>query len=213
MRVLADTHALIIGIVCEDPDPAGIVSFSVRRDAVLSSEDHVRVVLGPFADGRSGYVFAVNPSGARYDGLINPGGESENADWDGIWQAATARLANGWSTEIRITLQTLAFKPGLHEWHFNVQRRIQRRSHLFRSRAMSLLRRDCTSGDATASKPARRRSGACICRPPDGLAVSTMARSTSFSGRAPGIRCRWSPWSFQGNVMSDDSGAGGSRRH
>ena len=127
VRVLADARALVIGIVCEEPDPSGIVSFSVRRDADLSSEDHIRVVLGPFADGRSGYVFAVNPSGARYDGLINPGGEDDNPDWDGIWEAAAARLPNGWSVEIRIPVQTLAFKRGLHEWHFNVERRIQRR--------------------------------------------------------------------------------------
>ena len=127
VQVLVDSKSLIIGIVCDQPDPADIVSFSVRRDAGLTSEDHVRVVLGPFADGRSGYVFAVNPTGARYDGLINPGGESDNSDWDGIWEAATARLPTGWSAEIRIPILTLAFKPGLHEWHFNVQRRIQRR--------------------------------------------------------------------------------------
>lgn len=126
VRVLAGPKALAIGIVCEDPEPDGIVSFSVRRDAVLGSEDHVRVVLGPFMDGRSGYVFAVNPGGARYDGLINAGGDSDNAEWDGIWEAATARDATGWSTEIRIPIQTLSFKPGLREWHFNVQRRIQR---------------------------------------------------------------------------------------
>jgi hypothetical protein len=126
VRVLANAGAIVIGIICEDPDPAGIVSFSVRRDAPLGNEDHVRVVLGPFLDGRSGYVFAVNPSGARYDGLINPGGESDNADWDGIWEAATARLPNGWSVEISIPVQTLSFKPGLHEWNFNVQRRVQR---------------------------------------------------------------------------------------
>ena len=126
VRVLASSKALVIGIVCEYPDPGSIVSFSVRRDAPLGNEDHVRVVLGPFLDGRSGYVFAVNPSGARYDGLINPGGESDNADWDGIWEAATARLPNGWSVEIAIPVQTLSFKPGLREWHFNVQRRVQR---------------------------------------------------------------------------------------
>jgi hypothetical protein len=126
VRVLADSKALAIGIVCEEPDPSRIVSFSVRRDASLNSEDHVRVVLGPFMDGRSGYVFAVNPSGARYDGLINPGGESENAEWDGIWEAATSRSATGWSVELRIPVQSLAFKPGLNAWHFNVQRRLQR---------------------------------------------------------------------------------------
>jgi hypothetical protein len=126
VRVLAGTKALAIGIVCDEPDPSRIVSFSVRRDASLNSEDHVRVVLGPFMDGRSGYVFAVNPSGARYDGLINPGGESDNAEWDGIWEAATTRSATGWTVELRIPVQSLAFKPGLTEWHFNVQRRLQR---------------------------------------------------------------------------------------
>ena len=89
VRVLAGANALAIGVVCDDPDPGAIVSFSVRRDANLNQEDHVRIVLGPFLDGRSGYVFAVNPSGARYDALVNPGDASENADWDGIWEAAT----------------------------------------------------------------------------------------------------------------------------
>jgi Domain of unknown function (DUF5916) len=126
VRVLASPKAIVVGIVCEDPDPTRIVSFSVRRDAPLTSEDHVRVVIGPFRDGRSGYVFAVNPSGARYDGLVNPGGESDNPDWDGIWEAATARTPSGWSLEIWIPVQTVSFQPGLHEWHFNVQRRIQR---------------------------------------------------------------------------------------
>ena len=127
VRVLAAADALVIGIQCDDSDSAHIVSFSVRRDAALSSEDHIRVVLGPFQDGQSGYVFAVNPSAARYDGIINPGGDSDSSDWDGIWEAATARNATGWSVEMRIPVLTLAFKPGLTAWHLNVQRRIQRR--------------------------------------------------------------------------------------
>ena len=126
VRVLAGSKAIVIGIECDDADPAGIVSFSKQRDAELESEDHVRVVLGPFLDGRSGYVFAVNPAGARFDGLIEPGGESANANWDGIWEAATTRTARGWSVEIRIPIETLAFNPDLREWHFNVERRIQR---------------------------------------------------------------------------------------
>ena len=126
-RVLANARGIAIGIVCDDPEPASIVSFSVRRDAPLGSEDHVQIVLGPFMDGRSGYVFAVNPSGARYDGLIEPGGESDNPEWDGIWEAAVARVATGWTVEIYIPVQTLSFARGLREWHFNVQRRVQRR--------------------------------------------------------------------------------------
>jgi hypothetical protein len=126
VRVLAGSKAIVIGIECDDADPAGIVSFSKQRDAALRSEDHVRIVLDTFLDGRSGYVFAVNPGGARYDALIEPGGETDNPNWDGIWEAATSRTHRGWAVEIRIPIETLAFNPALREWHFNVERRIQR---------------------------------------------------------------------------------------
>ncbi len=125
VRVLAGPKALVIGIDCEQPAGVGVVSFNVRRDAALTQEDHVRIVLGPFMDGRSGYVFALNPSGARYDGIVNPGGENDNAEWDGIWDAVAIRRDGGWSAEVWIPFLTLSFKPGLDTWHFNVQRRIQ----------------------------------------------------------------------------------------
>ncbi len=126
VRVLADRKALVIGVRCEDADPAGIVSFTKARDGSLQNEDHVKVVLDTFQDGRSGYVFAVNPGGARYDALVEPGGETENANWDGLWEAATSRDAGGWSLEIRIPVTTLSFRKGASSWNFNVQRRIQR---------------------------------------------------------------------------------------
>src|SRR5205814_191291 len=95
-------------------------------DAPLSSEDHVTVVLGTYLDGRSGYVFTVNPDGARYDALVANQGEEENANWDAVWEAATARTATGWSAEILIPIKSLLFRPGLTIWAFNVERRIQR---------------------------------------------------------------------------------------
>ena len=126
VRVLADRRALVIGVRCEDSNPAGIVSFTKARDGSLQNEDHVTVVLDTFQDGRSGYVFAVNPGGARYDALVEPGGETENANWDGLWEAATSRDAGGWSIEIRIPVTTLSFRKGASSWNLNVQRRIQR---------------------------------------------------------------------------------------
>ncbi len=127
VKVLANSKAIVFGITCDDPDPSGIVSFSVRRDAELDREDHVSVVLGPFVDGRSGYVFTVNPSGARFDALIDPGSNDEVDDWDAIWEAATARGPAGWTVEIRIPIQSLSFKSGERAWDFNVERRMQRR--------------------------------------------------------------------------------------
>lgn len=126
VQVLANSRALVIGVVCEDPDPRGIVSYTKQRDGSMSAEDHIEIVLDTFLDGRSGYVFWVNPSGARYDALINPGGGDVNSNWDGVWEAATRRTDTGWTAEVRIPIQTLGFKPQSTAWHFNIQRRIQR---------------------------------------------------------------------------------------
>ena len=126
VRVVTTADAIIFGIRADDPDAARITSFARNRDASLTSEDHIRVVLDTYLDGRSGYVFIVNPHGARYDALVANQGEGENAQWDAIWEAATHRDATGWSVEILIPVKSLLFKRGLTEWGFNVERRIQR---------------------------------------------------------------------------------------
>jgi len=126
VRVLAGPRALVIGVECDDPDPSGIVSYAKKRDPDLANEDYVGIVLDTFLDGRSGYVFGVNPEGARLDGLIDPNGDHISESWDGIWEAKTARTPGGWTVEIRIPLTTIAFKPDLDTWHFNVERRIER---------------------------------------------------------------------------------------
>jgi len=126
VKVLVTRSDIIVGLVCHDTNPGGIVSFSKARDVDLESEDHVLIVLDPFQDGRSGYVFAVNPGGARFDGLVSEQGEEVNSDWDAVWEARSWRDSSGWSVEIRIPIKSLSFKRGLTEWGFNVQRRVQR---------------------------------------------------------------------------------------
>lgn len=126
VRVLANRNEIVFGIVCHDPDPGAIVSFSKGRDSDLELEDHILLVLDTFQDGRSGYVFAVNPSAARFDGLVIVQGEDVNPNWDAVWEARTARDEHGWSAEIRIPIKSIAFKKDLTSWGFNVQRRVQR---------------------------------------------------------------------------------------
>ncbi|MDZ4863078.1 MAG: DUF5916 domain-containing protein [Gemmatimonadota bacterium] len=127
VKVLASPTELLIGVICHDTNPHGIVSFSeARDDSALVLEDHILLVFDPFRDGRTGYVFAVNPNGARFDGLVTTQGEEVNTNWDAVWQAKAARDEQGWSVEIRIPIKSLSFKPGLDRWGFNVQRRVQR---------------------------------------------------------------------------------------
>ncbi len=126
VRALADSSTLVFGITCHDPNPAAIVSWTVARDAGLGGEDHVRLVLGTFNDRRRGYVFMVNPQGARFDGLISSQGERTDSSWDGIWEAAATTTPQGWSVEIRIPIRTLSFGTDLDAWDFNVERWVQR---------------------------------------------------------------------------------------
>ena len=125
ISVVANKKYLIIGVYCYDA-PEDIVSFSKGRDAELSNEDHIRVVLDPFQNGRTGYIFAVNPVGSRYDALVANQGEGENSDWDAIWNAEAQIQPDGWSAEIRIPIQSLNYDNSLKDWGFNVERRIQR---------------------------------------------------------------------------------------
>ncbi len=126
IRVLASSKQLVIGIKCFDPNPQEIISYSKLRDNDLDNEDHIRLVIDPFLDGQSGYILAVNANGARYDALVSNRGESENSDWDAIWDAVPLIHEDGWSVEIVIPIQSISFKKGLTEWGFNIERRIQR---------------------------------------------------------------------------------------
>ncbi len=94
------------------------------------SDDLVRVLLDPFQDKRSAYVFFVNPLGARGEGLVYAGEASLN--WDGIWEARGRILEDGWSAELRIPFKTISFKPGLAVWGINVERVVARKQETIR---------------------------------------------------------------------------------
>ncbi len=126
VRILTTKKEIIIGVICYDNEPDKITGFSKARDSELRGEDYIKFVFDTYLDGRTGYIFAINPNGARYDALSTRHGESEDENWDGIWQAKTFIGKNYWSAEIRIPVKNLTFKKGMYEWGFNIERRIQR---------------------------------------------------------------------------------------
>ncbi len=125
VRVLVARSAIYFGFECLDPDPARISINTMQRDASLRGNDTVSIVLDPYGDKRTGYYFQINAAGARVDGLIsNP--ERISHDWDGIWDARTARTERGWSAEVEIPVHTLNFNPGLKAWGLNLERYVAR---------------------------------------------------------------------------------------
>jgi len=125
-KILATRQNIYLGIRCFDDDPKGIVAFSKARDSELENEDYLKLILDTYGNGRSGYIFAINPYAARYDALVSNNGESENPNWDGAWEARTQVGDMGWTAEIRIPVSTLTYNKSLDYWGFNVERRIQR---------------------------------------------------------------------------------------
>jgi len=143
VKILVDQKNIYIGLICFDNQPDQIVSFSKARDAELENEDNIKLILDTYRDGRNGYIFAINPFGARYDALVSFNGEFENPNWDGAWDAKTQINESYWSAEIRIPVSTLTFRRGLDSWGFNIERRIQRYLEVDRWTAIS---RDYTLG-------------------------------------------------------------------
>ncbi|MCH6579700.1 MAG: carbohydrate binding family 9 domain-containing protein, partial [Nitrospinae bacterium] len=99
IRVLFDENAMYFGIRCYDSDPQAIIATQLRRDGSLDADDRIELVIDPFFDRRNGFFFAVNPVGAKVDGLV-----VENTqllrNWDGIWYAKATRDDQGWVAEI-----------------------------------------------------------------------------------------------------------------
>ena len=125
VKIAADREEIILGIICYDASDK-ITAFSKARDVNLREEDNIKFIFDTYSDKRNGYIFAVNPFGARYDAVLADRGEDENSNWDGVWEARTSINKNGWSVEIVIPVKSLSFKKGLHNWGFNIERRIAR---------------------------------------------------------------------------------------
>src|SRR5512135_68924 len=75
LRVLVDGANLYLGVRCFDSQPKKISANSMAHDGggeeQEKAEDVVRVLLDPFQNKRTAYVFIVNARGARSEGLAS----------------------------------------------------------------------------------------------------------------------------------------------
>jgi len=124
--VVYGKDALYVGARFTDRDPDGIVAKVMRQGDFSEGEDGLKIILDPFNNGRSGYVFQLTPNGIRGDGLFRNVTDI-NWDWEAIWDAATTVHETGWTAEIAIPFKTLSFNPANDTWGINFTRTIGRR--------------------------------------------------------------------------------------
>jgi hypothetical protein len=140
VRVLYDDSTLYIGVRALDREPERIIARILQRDRIIRSDlgdwariagdDAVAIILDTFHDHRNAFIFATNPNGAEFDGLITDENPAYNAEWRGVWEVAAQRTDEGWSAEFAIPFRTLRFPAGSDEqtWGFNVERMIRRKN-------------------------------------------------------------------------------------
>lgn len=121
VRVLRDGSALYVRIRCDDSDARRIRATELRRDADLSGDDNVEILIDSFHDRRGAFVFGTNPNGAMWDAqLVDL--DDVNVDWNGVWDVAVTRDRAGWTAIFRIPFGTLRFHEGAESFGFNVRR-------------------------------------------------------------------------------------------
>jgi len=128
VRIAFDTYALYLGITCYDSEPDGWIAYQRRRDEALPSDDKVRWTIDTFLDGRSGYLFEMNPLGHMADALLGINGN--NRAWDGIWNARVSRSEIGWTLEVELPFRTFNFNPNSDTWGINFERTVQRKNEI-----------------------------------------------------------------------------------
>jgi len=131
VRLLYDVHAY-------DSDPAGVIATEMRRDSPrLLDEDNFQIILDTFRDSRSGYMFVTSPLGAKLEqqvfeegaGNLRGAASNINRDWNGVWDAAARRTADGWVAEISIPMVTVRSPDvDVQTWGINFMRSIRRKN-------------------------------------------------------------------------------------
>jgi hypothetical protein len=125
VALLYDKLALYIGVWCYQKEVKKINAKFLQRDFDYENDDNFQVIISPFNDKRNGYLFVINPLGARADLLVS-GGEEGNKNWNGVWDAKTTITDEGWFAEIQIPFNSLQFRNQKeHNWAINFERNIR----------------------------------------------------------------------------------------
>ncbi|MBL8988705.1 MAG: carbohydrate binding family 9 domain-containing protein, partial [Gemmatimonadetes bacterium] len=120
-------------------EPGTVRAHLTDRDRGIIPDDYIEFQLGTFNDGRSAYVFAVNPLGIQADGSLVEGNQArrlavetdrtggrEQADLspDYVFDSKGRVTEAGYEIEVRIPFKSLRFQSGAtQDWTFQVIRK------------------------------------------------------------------------------------------
>jgi hypothetical protein len=120
-RVAYDDRYLYVVVRAWDPHPDSIVSLLSRRD-VKTTSDQIKLLIDAYHDRRTGVELAINPAGVKRDFSVYSD-MTEDATWDGVWDAASTVDSLGWVAEFRVPFSQLRFSAkDQHAFGFGIWR-------------------------------------------------------------------------------------------
>ncbi|HJV21202.1 MAG TPA: DUF5916 domain-containing protein [Holophagaceae bacterium] len=110
VRVLYDDHYLYVGARMRHTRGLSKIVKRLHRRDQDSVSDWFGVYIDSLHDHRSALAFYVNAAGVQRDGAWFSD-TAFDGSWDGVWESAVARDADGWTVELRIPLSLLRIRP------------------------------------------------------------------------------------------------------
>ncbi len=144
VRVLYDENALYFSIHAYDPAP--VTARIKQRDGAIENDDFVRIYLDPDMTRRNGYLFEVNPLGARLDSLVQ-NNTDVITEWNTIWAAKAKITPDGWTAEVMIPFRSISY-GGRKDWGFDLFRMVRKKYERIR---WSSINRTIQSPDISRS--------------------------------------------------------------
>ena len=129
VRFVYDADKLYMGVTLFDSEPDKLIYYQMGRDGFLPSDDKLQWAIDTFNDGRTAYWWEMNPLGSMADALRGAN-NTNNRQWDGIWDGRSTRSEIGWTLEIEIPFRTMNFNPNSDAWGVNFQRTIARKNEV-----------------------------------------------------------------------------------
>ena len=123
-KVLYDNNALYISALLYDDEPTKISKEVTNRD-VFGIADNFSVSINGYNDGQQDFRFYVSAAGVQMDCLATE--DSEDYNWDAIWESEVALTDFGWVVEMKIPYAALRFSNSEKQtWGLNFKRAIKR---------------------------------------------------------------------------------------
>ena len=134
VRIGQTATALYVAFEAFDPEIERLSAAITQRDTITNrdnnviQDDTVAVLLDPFGDGRTAYIFRTNPLSTQEDGRIADNGRAVDLQWDNTWRSAAVRREDRWTVEFEIPFSVLIYPAGMDRtWKANFVRTLPRR--------------------------------------------------------------------------------------